>query len=864
MVKNIRNFALCIMALCASVSCAKELNAPENGLGAEASLIDITVKATGESTKTELGNNGTVYWVKGDCLSIFDGTAHQKFTTNLTGKSTCADFTGSITSGATKLYGLYPYNASARLNSGKITSTIPEVQYGVKGGFANGLNPSIAVASVSNNTIPEMAFKNIASLVAFDITQGGVYTSVTLRSLSEGDYISGAFVASLNSAGEVVVGYDNYSRTTITMLPSEGETFEAGTYYFVCVPCEGADLEIEFSNGEKFKVIPTSSSKTLRSNVITNFGNLDNGLELDEASFQYILKEDFGTETNTNLVCFDNNFNATGISAACVNYHSGWRVVRNNNRFQTTEENEAGINNTALYFGNTNNNNVGASGNPTTVAGYGEMANHADRLSLYVNNVYVGPNADKARIFFRYSVAQTLYNMTTDDGQTALRKLITVEFTKDGGKTWNDITPEWGNNITVSSTHHNFVSTTADLSGKIDDFITFRIKANYKQHLYVDDIQVAANYVESATTNNAPSIVRIFRQTPTTAYLECRAPSTVDMTEANMNSVVPYIGSSANALTAATDYTIRNVDVDHQMFEIIVRNIPQNGEDMYAALSYSSNQSGAHYFKQSEENLLYFANFDRFESGHNAIAALSSGWNISGYVSIYSVDSDSKSSYSANFNRERNLRDPATRQEKWMGYTANGSGYFVSGGFRGTNNMEASFRSINNIFSHISTSNVSGNGPATAGNFFRYGCEMDGWRGSLIYECEHSLYIGTGSSKNWNNSSNSSFIMTPRMGDKIPSGTASVTISFDAVPQSPTICNQIELVRVQTDGTTANGAETTSLKVYTLQTTDMGKYTNCTYTVEDADANTAFLIGGPSTTTLNTRYYIDNIKVTRN
>lgn len=866
---------LCTLAACMAMGACQRESAGTWESVSGTTTVPLLIEAEGDRVRTSLEDDGKVLWLPGDAVSVFDGSANNRFSNTLEIPSQSAVFSGSIAESTTTIYAIYPYSTGNRFSAGTITASLPEEQTGITGGIADGLNPSVSKASINEGGIVRTTFLNICSIIRFTISQNNVYHSVKLRSLTEGVFLCGQYQISFNESTPVL-STNTQSKREITLVPAEGDTFAAGTYCFVCLPCENAGLELEFSDGDKLHILPATSGKTLAANKLTDFGTLDSGWTLDESAYHFVLDEDFGSrstylypivgKTGTSvrqLVAFDNQFNTRGRSANTVNYYAGMRTDIYGNRFQTGEEAAEGIDNACLYFGNTNNSDViGAGGNPTTVAGYGKWANAKEQLTFYVNNVYVGSNATKARVFFDYSVAQLLITNFGNEGRNALSRLITVEYTPDGGKTWTDIS-DAGGNYTFTG-NFRYTSKDADLSGLPDGFVTFRIKANYKQSLYIDNLKVAATYATETTANNAPSIVKIYRQTPTTAYLECRAPAGVTMTGDQMNTVVPHIGPANGTLTAASDFTIRNVDVEHQMFEIVVRNLPQNGDDMAAALNYGDYTSGRHWFPQSAFNEIFTARFDRFTAGTNPVESIGNSVNISGSISSYTnPGGPSSGNYNTLYNRERDLRDATLRCEVYNGYNTSGTAPYASATYRGGNNMEASFRSSNNIFSFLNASDITHNGPKSAGDFLRYGCEMDGWRLSLCYELEGCLHMGTGSSKGWDSSSNTAFLMTPIFGSFIPSGTASVTISFDAMPQGPNTHSQIQLVRVQTDGVTENGAVTTILKTFDLDNTDFGRYTRCSYTLTDADARTAFLIGGPSGATTNARYFLDNIVVVR-
>lgn len=259
-------------------------------------------------TKTVLNADGKVEWTPGDEIVIFSDGESAKFTSINTENARKANFRGTISfvTGATEgsdpdafVYGLYPYDASATMSGGVITTTIPSSQVGLAGSFADDL--ALAVAkSVSTN----LSFKNAYSGIDFEFSEEGFQT-VTLSS-NNGELIAGKVTVSFGSDGIPVTTVDANGSSSITLTAPGGGTFETGKrYYIVCAPQTldgGYTLTAEKSTGRA--VFERASKKEFKRNVLTDVSGYLN----ERATFESL-----------NITFADAN-----VKAICVAPATGW------------------------------------------------------------------------------------------------------------------------------------------------------------------------------------------------------------------------------------------------------------------------------------------------------------------------------------------------------------------------------------------------------------------------------------------------------------------------------------------------------------------------------------------------------------
>ena len=218
MKKNL--FMVAAVALMAFVSCSKE-DFTSNDVQGEAS--DIVFSAEFEQpvdpsqiqSKTSLGaavnNVSPVSWVKGDQIKVNGVT----FTAASTGSRTNFE-TSSSFSAASTYYAVYPASATSNANHSAIK--IPASQTGT---FAE------ASISVAKSSTQSLSFKNVASIIKFQVPADAKEVTITSN-----NNIAGTVSVTFGTDGNPVIGSSvtNGSKT-ITLTGS----FKASTDYYVAV-----------------------------------------------------------------------------------------------------------------------------------------------------------------------------------------------------------------------------------------------------------------------------------------------------------------------------------------------------------------------------------------------------------------------------------------------------------------------------------------------------------------------------------------------------------------------------------------------------------------------------------------------------
>lgn len=260
-----RVFLLAALAVAATACVKEQMVSPE--VNGETVVYTASFEENVES-KTTLVTGNKVEWNAGDEIVFFDNATAIKAVTENGGAK--ASFVLEGLKSSTR-HALYPYSAVAYFSSSAITVSLPNVQTGVNGSFADDLNLAVAKADGAN-----LDFKNVCGLIKFTITQENV------------SCVKFAANGSTGLSGRISIKFDSNdlpaqltlrdTNDELTLYP-EGETFEPGTYYFVSLPTEFSGFTMSFQKKDLSVAsrVGVNAGKIERNRVL-NLGEVDKGL----------------------------------------------------------------------------------------------------------------------------------------------------------------------------------------------------------------------------------------------------------------------------------------------------------------------------------------------------------------------------------------------------------------------------------------------------------------------------------------------------------------------------------------------------------------------------------------------------------
>ena len=254
-----RFFTILSIAAVALAACNKENEEPGRKID-PSELVEVTFEVSAKptqtaevqnaSTKAEIKEDGTVHWSVGDKVSVFyevNGETGSSESEALTAENIKADGSASITvkvptaftlaqfEGTRSLSAVYPFDATATFEGGKINVSAPKVQDGT---FAHA---SLSVAEWTGSN--SLTFENQCGLLRIEAVDAAV-SKITLKSAD-------ADVVTLNVSG-------------------------AGTYYAAVAPStlEGFSVVLTDAEGEELAKKVTTKSLVVEKGHVVPLGKV--------------------------------------------------------------------------------------------------------------------------------------------------------------------------------------------------------------------------------------------------------------------------------------------------------------------------------------------------------------------------------------------------------------------------------------------------------------------------------------------------------------------------------------------------------------------------------------------------------------
>ena len=222
-------------------------------------------------TRTTLDelNDRKVLWSNREYISILSGDGNYMFRGNNNALAASASFTGEGPADLGSYIALYPYNTSATYSEGYVSTTLPTLQLGKAGSFADGY-----LITADDATGDNISFTHLCSGLRFMVNRDDI-TAVSIRG-NNGEKIAGDFRFRFTAEDTPVA--EAGTEGCVTLKPSSGSTFETGKYYYIVI------LPTVFSKGFTLMADTGSQVGELRFNSSVTFsvgqfknvtGNLD-------------------------------------------------------------------------------------------------------------------------------------------------------------------------------------------------------------------------------------------------------------------------------------------------------------------------------------------------------------------------------------------------------------------------------------------------------------------------------------------------------------------------------------------------------------------------------------------------------------
>lgn len=297
----------------------------ENGMV----YVEFTAGAKGElacgnvSSRTELKDNGAVWWSTNDEISVFhayDGNIgadsnypNYKFTRKDNNTlSESATFGGYLFSNEDNSYyclGMYPYNEDAIMSSGatyNIQTFLNGTQYFPAGG---GYDPAacLSFADLDFATTGDKVFKLGVGMIGFNFSESQNLGERNLKSIMVGldnnqRHSLGGKLAVGVSDGQTDFSPTFNGMTNIIGVIPDGEDISGKTYYLCVAPIPDLTLNISFILDDNYAFTKTLNVSDLKDEEGKNVSEIKkakyytiSGISLDQAKFEKPAIEELGT-----------------------------------------------------------------------------------------------------------------------------------------------------------------------------------------------------------------------------------------------------------------------------------------------------------------------------------------------------------------------------------------------------------------------------------------------------------------------------------------------------------------------------------------------------------------------------------------
>ncbi|MGN0190762.1 MAG: hypothetical protein ACI39U_03830, partial [Candidatus Cryptobacteroides sp.] len=247
-----------------TISCNKE-NA-EVGREIVALSFETNSKEVSEpGTRTVLNGNVQTFWNGEEKMSLFDGVQNALFTASVPTPSANATFSGKAYKSESYI-ALYPYNETATLTDGIISTSIPTFQKAVLGSF----DPAAALL-VGQTSSSELVLTNICAFLKITIPSDKYVDAIEIS--GNGTGIAGDISINVNSRS-VSGATSDYVR----IANEDNSKLNPGTYYAVIAPGTlGDGVAVTLHNSEAWRSYTkeTVESRTLVGNRIYDMKTVD-------------------------------------------------------------------------------------------------------------------------------------------------------------------------------------------------------------------------------------------------------------------------------------------------------------------------------------------------------------------------------------------------------------------------------------------------------------------------------------------------------------------------------------------------------------------------------------------------------------
>lgn len=241
-----------------------------NGKGNTAA-ITATFEGVGSNTRTTVNDQYQIVWQESDALVLFCTDNSKTSLSYQDGKgTTSATFTGSVESGKTASFSVYPDQENMSVSNNTLTMTLPATleKYA---GSSNG--PMYAKVTDAGN-LSALSFKHMAALIKLTVNK--IPADATTFKVTASNNIAGTCTADLSADYPVLIVKEESASKTISATFTASSSVTSRSFYIQLPVGTYQFITAELTNGnDKVYFTKTLNNKTLNRRDLLEVPALD-------------------------------------------------------------------------------------------------------------------------------------------------------------------------------------------------------------------------------------------------------------------------------------------------------------------------------------------------------------------------------------------------------------------------------------------------------------------------------------------------------------------------------------------------------------------------------------------------------------
>lgn len=268
--RNFMQVACMATAALTAFSCSQEEFETTRGKGN--TTITATFEGTGVDTRTTVNDQYKIVWEATDALALFDTEGTKSTLTYQSGAgTTSATFNGSIGTGKTASFSIYPDQTGMTVTDNTLTMTLPATLTE----YASSSNGPMYAKVTAPDNLSALSFKHMAALIKLTVNK--IPADATTFKITASNNIAGTCTADLSVAEPVLtITANDQAKKEITATFAASSSTTSRSFYIPLPIGTYPFITAQLTNGsDKVYFTKTLSDKTLNRRDLLEVPALD-------------------------------------------------------------------------------------------------------------------------------------------------------------------------------------------------------------------------------------------------------------------------------------------------------------------------------------------------------------------------------------------------------------------------------------------------------------------------------------------------------------------------------------------------------------------------------------------------------------